>query len=57
MAEYDALLEPFKLKHLTIRNRIMSTAHATGYPADGMPAERYQAYQEAKAEGGIGLTM
>ena len=57
MAEYEALLQPFKLKHLTIRNRIMSTAHATGYPVDGMPAERYQAYQEAKAEGGIGLTM
>jgi 2,4-dienoyl-CoA reductase-like NADH-dependent reductase (Old Yellow Enzyme family) len=57
MAEYDALLEPFRLKHLIIRNRIMSTSHATGYPAEGMPAERYQAYQEAKAAGGIGLTM
>lgn len=24
----DPLLEPFRLRHLTIRNRIISTAHA-----------------------------
>ena len=36
----------------------MSTSHACGLEEDGgMPAERYQAYHEAKARGGIGLTM
>ena len=29
MAQYDALLKPLKIKHLTIRNRVMSTSHAT----------------------------
>ena len=57
MATFDALLKPFRLKHLTIRNRIMSTAHAPSYGRDGMPAERYQLYHEEKAKGGIGLTM
>ncbi|MCX7355182.1 MAG: NADH:flavin oxidoreductase [Alphaproteobacteria bacterium] len=57
MAEYDALLKPLKLKHLTIRNRIMSTAHAPAYGDDAMPGERYQLYHEEKAKGGIGLTM
>lgn len=57
MADYDALLKPLKIKHLTIRNRIMSTAHAPAYGDDGMPGERYQLYHEEKAKGGIGLTM
>ena len=53
----DPLLEPFRLKHLVFRNRIMSTSHACGLTEDGMPEERYQRYHEAKARGGIALTM
>ena len=29
----DPLLQPFRLKHLTIRNRLMSTAHEPAYTA------------------------
>ena len=57
MAEHDALLKPLTIKHLTIRNRVMSTAHAPGYPGNGMPTERYQLYHAEKAKGGIGLTI
>ena len=46
-----------RLKHLVFRNRIMSTSHASGLAEGGMPAERYQRYHEAKARGGIALTM
>ncbi|MCR9112082.1 MAG: FAD-dependent oxidoreductase [Rhodobacteraceae bacterium] len=53
----DPLLQPFRLAHLELRNRIMSTSHAIGFGEDGMPAGRYQRYHEAKAQGGIGLTM
>ena len=53
----DPLLEPFRLKHLMLRNRIMSTSHACGLEEGGMPRERYQAYYEEKAKGGIGLAM
>ena len=53
----DPLLQPFQLAHLTLRNRIMSTSHAIGFGEDGMPTGKYQRYHEAKAAGGIGLTM
>ena len=53
----DPLLEPFRLKHLVFRNRIMSTSHASGLAEDGLPRERYQLYHEAKAKGGLALTM
>ena len=36
----DPLLRPFRLKHLTLKNRIMSTSHACGLVEDGMPSER-----------------
>ena len=54
----DPLLQSFRLKNLTLRNRIMSTSHACGLEdRDAMPGEVYQAYHEAKARGGLALTM
>jgi N-methyl-L-proline demethylase len=53
----DPLLQPYRLKHLTLRNRIMSTAHEPAYSEDGMPKARYRLYHAEKARGGIGLTM
>lgn len=32
----DPLLQPYQLKHLTLRNRIMTTSHEPAYPEDGM---------------------
>lgn len=57
MSQYDPLLQPFQIKGLTLRNRIMSTSHASGHVDAGMPKESYQRYHEEKAIGGIGLTM
>lgn len=53
----DPLLQPFTLKHLTFRNRLLSTAHEPAYTEDGLPKERYRLYHVEKAKGGIGLTM
>jgi 2,4-dienoyl-CoA reductase-like NADH-dependent reductase (Old Yellow Enzyme family) len=53
----DPLLQPFRLKHLTFRNRLMSTAHEPAYTEGGLPKERYRLYHAEKARGGIGLTM
>lgn len=53
----DILLEPFQLKHLTLKNRILSTPHEPAYSDGGMPKERYQLYHEAKAKGGLAMTM
>jgi 2,4-dienoyl-CoA reductase-like NADH-dependent reductase (Old Yellow Enzyme family)/thioredoxin reductase len=53
----DPLLQPYQLKHLTLRNRIMSTAHEPNYHEDGMPKEQYRLYHVEKAKGGIAMTM
>ncbi|MFT4794041.1 MAG: 2,4-dienoyl-CoA reductase-like NADH-dependent reductase (Old Yellow Enzyme family) [Paracoccaceae bacterium] len=53
----DPLLQPYQLKHLTLKNRIMTTAHEPAYPEDGMPKDRYRAYHEERAKAGVALTM
>jgi 2,4-dienoyl-CoA reductase-like NADH-dependent reductase (Old Yellow Enzyme family) len=53
----DPLLQPFQLKHLSLRNRVMSTSHEPAYAEDAKPKLRYQLYHEEKAKGGIALTM
>lgn len=57
MVSKDPLLQPYRLKHLELKNRIMSSAHEPAYSQDGMPKERYRAYHAEKAKGGIALTM
>ena len=53
----DPLFQPLTMRHLTLKNRIMSTSHASGMDDGGLPAERYQRYHEEKAKGGLALTM
>ena len=53
----DPLLQPYQLKNLTLKNRIMTTAHEPAYPEDGMPKDRYRAYHQERAKAGVALTM
>ena len=53
----DPLLEPYRFKNITVRNRVFSSAHEPAYSEDGMPKDRYRLYHVEKAKGGIGLTM
>ena len=53
----DPLLQPFQLKHLTLKNRIMTTSHEPAYPEDGMPKERYAAYHAERAKAGVAMVM
>ncbi len=53
----DPLLQPFQLRHLTLKNRIMTTSHEPAYPEDGMPKERYAAYHAERARAGVALAM
>ncbi len=57
MPSNDPLLQPYKLRHLTFKNRVMSTSHEPAYSEDGMPKERYRLYHAEKARGGMALTM
>jgi len=53
----DPLLQPYQLKHLTLKNRIMTTSHEPAYPEAGMPKDRYRAYHVERAKAGVALTM
>lgn len=53
----DPLLESFQLKHLHLKNRIITTSHEPAYNDDGFPKDRYIAYHLERAKGGIAMTM
>lgn len=53
----DPLLQPFRLRHLTLRNRIMTTSHEPAYTEDGMPKDRYRLYHLERARGGVAMVM
>lgn len=53
----DPLLQPYKLKHLTLKNRILVTSHEPAYSEDGLPKDRYRAYHVERAKGGVAMTM
>lgn len=57
MTTFQHLFKPLRIKHLLIRNRILSTGHVPGYAKDGYPTEQYILYHAEKAKGGIGLTI
>lgn len=50
-------MQPFTLGHLTLRNRVFSSAHEPAYSEDGLPKDRYRRYHVDKAKGGTGMTM
>src|SRR5437867_3719079 len=55
---YPHLFSPFTLNKLTLRNRIVSTAHAEVYAEPGgLPGDRYIRYYEENAKGGLGLAI
>ena len=56
MAE-QLLWSPLQLGPVTVRNRIVFSAHLTNYARDGLPTEQHAAYYAARAEGGAGLIV
>ncbi len=57
MTSTDPLLQPFQLKQLTLKNRLMTSSHEPAYTDDGMPKERYRLYHAARAQAGLAMTM
>ena len=54
--KYPHIFSPFKLKGITLRNRIMQSAHAKGFhKKDGITNNRDRYYAEARARGGLAL--
>ncbi len=56
-AQFEHLFTPLKIGSFTVRNRIVSTAHLTGFADKGLPSERHLNYWVSKAKGGIGLII
>ena len=53
-ALFPHLFSPLWVGRLTLRNRIVSTPHATGYVTGSLPDDREVHYQAEKAKGGVG---
>ncbi len=51
------LWSPLRIGPVTVRNRIVFSAHLTNYAEGGMPSEQHAAYYAARAEGGAGLII
>ena len=54
---YRYLWTPLRLGPVTVRNRIVFSAHLTNYADDGKPTEQHAAYYAARAAGGAGLII
>lgn len=58
MAEYEHLFRPLTIRGRTLRNRIVTTPHATGWEAPGgLITDKEADYLIRKARGGVGLLM
>ena len=54
---YRYLWSPLQLGPVTVRNRIVFSAHLTNYALGGRPTEQHAAYYAARAAGGAGLVI
>jgi 2,4-dienoyl-CoA reductase-like NADH-dependent reductase (Old Yellow Enzyme family)/thioredoxin reductase len=53
----DHVLAPLTINGVTLRNRVVRTAHATGYCASGPANDTLIAYHAERARGGVGLSI
>jgi mycofactocin system FadH/OYE family oxidoreductase 2 len=57
VGKYRYLFSPLRLGPITVRNRVVFSAHLTNYAANGLPTDQHVAYYEARAAGGAGLII
>lgn len=58
--QFRHLFSPIQIRNLTLKNRIIFNAHATGFssdPREDPPGERYAYYLARRARGGAGMVM
>ena len=54
---FDAVMSPLRLGGVELPNRVVRAPHLTQYTSRGRVTERFVAYHEARARGGVGLTI
>jgi mycofactocin system FadH/OYE family oxidoreductase 2 len=57
MSAYPHLFSPLRIGNVTVRNRIMQTAHVKLFAHDAVDSQRNVDYQAARARGGAGLLI
>jgi mycofactocin system FadH/OYE family oxidoreductase 2 len=57
MTIYPHLFSPLRIGNVTVRNRIMQTAHVKLFAHDSVDSQRNVEYQAARARGGAGLLI
>ena len=57
MSDYPHLFSPLEIGNVTVRNRIMQTAHVKLFAYNAVDSDRNVAYQAARAQGGAGLLI
>jgi mycofactocin system FadH/OYE family oxidoreductase 2 len=57
IGQFRFLFSPLKLGRLSLRNRVVFSAHLTNYAEQGLPSEQHVAYYAARAAGGAGLVI
>ena len=57
MTRYPHLFSPLRIGNVTVRNRIMQTAHVKLFTAGSVDSQRNVDYQVARAKGGAGLLI
>jgi mycofactocin system FadH/OYE family oxidoreductase 2 len=57
MTAYPHLFSPLRIGNVTVRNRIMQTAHVKLFAHDSVDSQRNVEYQAARARGGAGLLI
>jgi len=53
----DVLFEPFRVKSLTLKNRIVMAPMTRSFAQGGVPGEAHAAYYRRRAEGQVGLIL
>lgn len=53
----NTLFEPFSLKSLVLKNRIVMSPMTRSFSPDGVPGSNVAAYYRRRAEGGVGLIL
>jgi 2,4-dienoyl-CoA reductase-like NADH-dependent reductase (Old Yellow Enzyme family) len=54
---YDAILSAIQLGRVEVPNRVVRASHLTQYTRSGQVTEQFVAYHEARARGGVGLSI
>ncbi|MFP1728144.1 NADH:flavin oxidoreductase [Lonsdalea quercina] len=56
-SKVDVLFQPFHLKNLALKNRIVMAPMTRSFAVNGVPDEKIAAYYQRRAKGGVGLIL